>query len=155
MNHHKNDTLYEQYRQDFGDFDEAIYWAWVRLHRGKLVECLPYEVVRATGYNPLERHHIWSVNQRPDYQSNLLMVQKFGFHSWFHTHPQEARVICVTAKLRKAAKLGPQEFDVDELHKASGKHVAGIIESYEFKGELLQRLQRECLERLKEIEVRA
>lgn len=143
-----NDALYKSYGDRFGDFDEATYWAWVRVEGGKLVSSKPYQEIK----HDLVRHHLWSIGRRPDVRSNLLIVTE-DMHRYFHANLSASRVICVLAKLRKAELIGePEEFCLDEVNMAAGKFVSGVVGNYNFRDPLLRRLNEQCCERLAVLE---
>jgi hypothetical protein len=142
-------SLYWAYGERFGGFCEVAFYAGLYAENGKLLPTnLGSEITR-----DLHKHHLWSVNQRPDFRSNLLTVTK-AVHDYFHAHQPEARTIAVLCKLRKRAKLGePEEFDTSEIFRASGKLVAGVIGGYNFStNAMLEKFQAECLRGLAEIE---
>lgn len=140
--------VYEEYKQRFGGFDEATYWAGVMIVNGRLVGGHSFREVKGN----LVRHHLWSLGRRPDFRSNLLIVTE-PMHLWFHENLSASRVIGVVAKLRKAEVLGePEEFSLEEITEAAGKFISGVIGSYNFVDPLLRRLNDEAMERLKRLE---
>lgn len=126
MNPHDNSVLYRAYADEH-KFDEIAEELGItfRLSRGKW-EIVPLCLTPNIGGDRV--HHLWSVNQRPDYRSNLIKVSG-PTHDWLHAHPIMGRVVCVTAKVRKRIRTGdPRDFDLGEMFMASGKHLEGWAE---------------------------
>jgi hypothetical protein len=144
-----DDRVYEEYKQRFGGFDEATYWAGVMIDgKGRLVGGHAFQQLSGN----LVRHHLWSLGRRPDFRSNLLIVTE-RMHLWFHDNLSASRVIGVVAKLRKSESLGePEEFSLAEITEAAGKFISGVIGSYNFVDPLLRRLNDEAIERLAVLE---
>ena len=147
-----NDSLYWAYGEA-NPHCEVAFYAGLYMKDGKLIPtCLGTEIT-----TNLQRHHIWSVSgERPDLRSNLITTT-LEMHNWLHAHQRHARVIAVTAKLRKLSSISqPEEFTLEEAKIASGRNVYGIISGLNFGGEaMFEKMQQECLRRLNELKAEA
>lgn len=142
-----NAAMYESYRERFGGCCEVSYWGGIVIEDGQLHRVRVGNLIDKR----LERHHLWSINRRPDFRSNLLITTKV-FHDWAHGHHPKARTIGVCCKLRKLAAIGePEEFTLAEIDRAAAKHVAGVIECYCFIDELMRGFQAEAVRGLKRL----
>lgn len=154
MNPHKHPSTVAEYC-DLYTFDEVLYWTGVRLTRRGPVMERKRTVDHGNNsdpFNRLELNHIFGgCNTRPDYWSNFIRMLKPG-HDWFHANLSAGRMVCILTKLLKRAENDPEEFDPEEVRLSSGKFIGGIIINYEFKCPLLNRLNREALDRLAALE---
>ncbi len=101
----------------------------------------------------LEKHHLWSIGQRPDLWSNLIRLTD-DEHKWADKNKPAGRVLALAAKLRKL-KYQPQEpgeFTIAEIDSAAGKRVIGIVAAYSFHELFFLTLQAEVVAGLESLE---
>lgn len=132
-NPYKNKTLAADYR-DAEQHCELCVELGISWNAKSEVTILPRFIV------PLFRrdvHHIWSMGRRPDFRSNLIALADWPHDRFHFGHKGEQgplRMLCMLAKARKAERIGePEEFDIDELNKASGKLVLGWTQYLRFE----------------------
>jgi hypothetical protein len=143
-------NAYEAYKNRFGWHCEIGYYVGpVITPSGKLFMMWPNLI---HGENRLQRHHVWSLNRRPDLRSAIIVLEE-SMHNYCHAHPPEGRVLSVLAKLRKRDRLNEMaEFTLDEINTAAGKRVCGVIEGYAFSDPRFIEWQHESVERLRGLE---
>lgn len=79
-------------------------------------------------------HHVFGSRKgRWDLWSNLIAVSRPS-HEWIEAHPIEGLIVCLYAKWVKSITGNPEDFDLDELHKASGYVFPSYIETLNVSG---------------------
>lgn len=146
-------AIRDEYRDRWGGLCELALWLGVRwtTHGAIRFESgRPGEVIQS-----VECHHIYHVGGRYDVFSNLIDISSSAhwlIHNGVRGEAQWVPMLCWLAKLRAAAKHGPEYFNLAEIDAViGGGGLIGRIECMSFGRADLREWHSELVERLRRL----
>lgn len=126
-----NVKLRTEYRSLFGHGCEV--WPYMTREERQ-------EVLTIGANSHIDIHHICRLGGRHDYWGNMIGICA-GVHHWGHNgmehNEDRLKVLCIYSKFAKSrmerCALNPypeREFNIEELNRASGKRILGVLENY-------------------------